>query len=309
MAEEKAQSKKLQWHPAFFAGIQIELEEEQEKLIFENEHQLNTKPLGIDVLVIKKEGNAEIRKNLGRIFRKHNILEYKSPEDSLTIDDFYKVYAYACLYKADTARVNEIKAEDITLTFVTKKFPYKMVQELQQSRKMELVKFDEGIYHLIGDFFPIQLIHTSELSAENNFWLKNLTNDLKGTEEVQELIKAYDKRKKENLYQSVMNVIVKANIELFEEVEDMCDALMEIVQPKVDAKIREARIEARIEALEEGRREGRREGRKEGRKEAMKEMKLDLIRKKLAKGLSAAEIAECMEEPVGVIKALINSIS
>jgi hypothetical protein len=28
----------LQWHPAFYAGIQIEFEEEKDKLIFENEH-------------------------------------------------------------------------------------------------------------------------------------------------------------------------------------------------------------------------------------------------------------------------------
>ena len=34
----------LQWHPAFYAGIRIEFEEEKEKLIFENEHQLGTKP-------------------------------------------------------------------------------------------------------------------------------------------------------------------------------------------------------------------------------------------------------------------------
>lgn len=44
----------LQWHPAFFAGIQIELEEEREYLSFENEHQLGTKPKEIDVLIIKK---------------------------------------------------------------------------------------------------------------------------------------------------------------------------------------------------------------------------------------------------------------
>ena len=29
-----------QWHPAFFAGLQIEFEEEKDNLIFESEHQL-----------------------------------------------------------------------------------------------------------------------------------------------------------------------------------------------------------------------------------------------------------------------------
>lgn len=50
MAKEEKQV--LQWHPAFYAGIQIELAEEAEKLIFENEHQLGTKPKEIDVLII-----------------------------------------------------------------------------------------------------------------------------------------------------------------------------------------------------------------------------------------------------------------
>ena len=89
----------LQWHPAFYAGIQIEFEEEKDNLIFENEHQLGTKPKEIDVLIIKKQENIPIQKNIGRIFRKYNIVEYKSPDDYLSTDDSYKVYAYCCLYK------------------------------------------------------------------------------------------------------------------------------------------------------------------------------------------------------------------
>ena len=67
--------KRLQWHPAFFAGLQIEFASEEEKLIFENEHQLGTKPYQLDVLVIKKSSDLSIRKNIGRIFRKHNIID------------------------------------------------------------------------------------------------------------------------------------------------------------------------------------------------------------------------------------------
>ena len=94
----------LQWHPAFFAGLQIELADEAEYLEFENEHMLSSKPMQLDVLIIKKDRNYEVKKNIGRIFRTYNIVEYKSPEDYLSIDDFYKVYGYACFYKADTGR-------------------------------------------------------------------------------------------------------------------------------------------------------------------------------------------------------------
>ena len=53
----------LQWHPAFYAGIQIELAEEAHHLQFENEHQLGTKPKEIDVLIIKKDSNVILKKN------------------------------------------------------------------------------------------------------------------------------------------------------------------------------------------------------------------------------------------------------
>ena len=113
----------LQWHPAFFAGIQIELAEEADELTFDNEYQLGTKPKQIDVLVVKKNEAYAVKKNIGRIFRKYNIIEYKSPEDYLSIDDFYKVYGFCCFYKADVPNVNSIKVDELTITFVCSKYP------------------------------------------------------------------------------------------------------------------------------------------------------------------------------------------
>lgn len=43
--EKKEQT--IQWHPAFFAGIQIELGDEAKYFSFEAEHQLGTKPMVI----------------------------------------------------------------------------------------------------------------------------------------------------------------------------------------------------------------------------------------------------------------------
>lgn len=135
MDRETRDKQVLQWHPAFFASIQIELAEDADKLIFENEHQLGTKPKEIDVLIIKKNSEEQIVKNLGRIFRTHNIVEYKSPDDYLSIDDFYKVYGYACFYKSDVPKTDGIKADDITMTFVSKKYPRKMMRHLEKQRR------------------------------------------------------------------------------------------------------------------------------------------------------------------------------
>lgn len=66
--ERNADKQRLQWHPAFYAGIQIEFQEEREELLFENEHQLGTKPKVIDVLIIKKNDAYRVKKKIGQFF-------------------------------------------------------------------------------------------------------------------------------------------------------------------------------------------------------------------------------------------------
>lgn len=47
--------KDIQWHPAFISAMNLELLENKNDLVFEREYNLNTKPLEIDLLIIKKE--------------------------------------------------------------------------------------------------------------------------------------------------------------------------------------------------------------------------------------------------------------
>ena len=92
---------------------------------------------------------------------------------------------------------------------------------------------------------------TSELSGENNFWLRKLTNNLKEENDVVELATEYEKNRNNALYKAMMDVIVRANKGLFEEVKekDMCDAIRELFQDEIE----EATKKVRIEALQEGR--------------------------------------------------------
>ena len=235
MEESRKKKQVLQWHPAFYAGLQIEFSEEAEKLIFENEHQLGTKPREIDVLIIKKNPKERINKNIGRIFRTYNIVEYKSPEDYLSIDDYYKVCGYACFYKSDAPRINAIQTLEITVSFVCRNYPYRLMKHLKEERKLYIEKQEAGIFYITGEVFPIQLIVTARLSAEDNLWLRNLTNDLKQDEEIECLLKDYRDHQKNTLYKSVMNLIIRANREKFEEEKEMCEALQELYQDEFDA--------------------------------------------------------------------------
>jgi hypothetical protein len=74
------------------------LEEYRDGLSFEAERPLGAEPLIIDVVIVKKAPGVRIEKNIGRIFRERNIIEYKSPYDTLTAWDVHKGLAYSHLY-------------------------------------------------------------------------------------------------------------------------------------------------------------------------------------------------------------------
>ena len=127
-----------------------------------------------------------------QIFKKYNIIEYKSPDDHLTINDFYKVYGYCCFYQSDTNGVCQIPPEELTITFVCNHFPRKMIQHLKNFRGLNLARIEPGIYYIIGDAFPIQLLITNELDPNENRWLQSLRNDITKIEEIEPLFKEYE---------------------------------------------------------------------------------------------------------------------
>ena len=202
--------------------------------------------------MIKKDTEKPIRKNIGRIFRKHNIIEYKGPEDYLSVDDFYKVYGYTCFYKADTAVADMIKIEELTISLVCHNCPRKLIKHLdEKGYKMRNVEL--GIYYIEGLLIPIQLILTSKLSKEENLWLRSLTNQLTEVETARRLLIEYEKHKQDIRYESVMNLITNANRRIFQEGDmAMCEALIEIAREKMQSEFEE--VEHR--GLEKGKIEG-----------------------------------------------------
>jgi hypothetical protein len=123
--EERHHSEKnrKEWHPAFVEALKQELERYKDALEFTAEYQLALGTLEIDVIVIKKLKDIVITKNIGAIFKAHNIVEYKSPKSYVSIHDFNKGYGYACFY----AYLNKLPLTDITLTFVGSHQPTKLI--------------------------------------------------------------------------------------------------------------------------------------------------------------------------------------
>lgn len=247
---------KLQWHPAFGAAMRITLQDEMKYLEMHEEYLLNKKPLQMDVLIIKNLKDIPIRKAIGKIFRKHNIIEYKSPGDNLSINDFYKVYGYACIYQSDTNKVKEIDPEELTLTFVCSHYPESMLRHLKRSRGISAEYQGAGIYYLKGDPIPIQLLIAPKLSDKENYWLQSMRTDLKAGEEIRQLMSEYEKHRKSKDYAAVMDLITRANWEQMEVEKKMCDALRELFAEE----LKEADSRGRSEGMRQGRQQGLTQG-------------------------------------------------
>ena len=258
--ENQKKSQKLQWHPAFCSALRLELLEDAENLEFTDEFQLTEKPLQIDCTVVKVKKNCKIKNEIGKIFRKHNIFEYKSPKDELNIDTFYKAVAYACLYKVLPNHVNEIPAEEITITLIRDRKPVKLLGELEKSG-YGYKKEAAGIYYVNGAMFPMQIIESSELDVDMHVQLKALTNHLEESLMRQYLLQVstFEGREK-NLADIVLQVIVNSNMEKVREwkgsEQTMCEALRVLMKEELK--------EERVAGLREGRLEGQREGQREG---------------------------------------------
>ena len=297
---------KIQWHPAFVAATKIEFEDEREKLKFESEYQLSKKPMQIDLLILKKVENVSIYKNIGKIFRGNNVLEYKSPTDYMGVDDFYKVYGYACFYKADSEKVNSIAIDDITISLVSKKYPRKVIEHLTKERGYKIRKEEEGIYYVEGDIFPIQILVTSRLSKEKNLWLSSLTDQLEN-DKIHDLMSVYLHNRKNPLYRSVMKTVTDANQKKFKEVlgvrsadEILFDIAIQKASPEMKArvfaqvseedreKIRKKAEEEVKEELREKIEEARKKAEEEARKKAEEEVKEEL-REKIEEARKKAE--------------------
>jgi len=111
-----------------------------------DEHRLSKEPLRIDIIVVKKNREIELKPVWAKIFRGHNIIEYKSPVDNPpTLAVFDKLIGYARIYAAQ----EEVKISDITATIICANPPEKLFKILEDEFDYEILQKDDGIYYIM----------------------------------------------------------------------------------------------------------------------------------------------------------------
>ena len=271
---------RVEWHPGFYGAVELELRKNRDDLVFDREHPLSSKPIVMDLMVIRKRPDAKISNEVGHIFKEYNVWEYKSPTDTLGIDAFYKTLGYACLFKAFGKKENMIPADQITMTLIQNSYPRKLFQILKTTGKV-LEKRYPGIYYVSGNIpFPTQIIVSRELDPETHSALRILSDRAK-EEDIRRFLEMSDEliqTGEVDNADAVLQASVSANENLYKKIKE-------------DAKMSEALRELMKEELESQRNEGREEGREEGRKEGALDMLISLVKKNLLSIKDAAEQA------------------
>ena len=232
----------IPWHPAFYAATELEFKDDIERLEIQSEYQLSKEPLRIDVLLLKDGDGFKTKNEIGHIMRKYNVIEYKSPSDSLTIDDFYKTIGYAFIYKGLGATVDEVPLEELTVSLFRESHPRELFKKLEKSGHGIENKYP-GIYYVSGCEVPVQIVVTKELDKEHSS-LRVLSDDVSKDDVVRflnESRNAVTPGDRNNI-DAVLQASVTANFDLYEEVRKeaiMCQALEDLMKDVIDERVSE----------------------------------------------------------------------
>lgn len=245
---------KTQWHPAFCAAAKIELLFNRDELDFKPEYNLSRKPLQIDLLVIEKVRDVVIQNEIGHIFKKYNVIEYKSPGDGMTIDDFFKTVGYAYIYKGLGEKVNQIPLDGLTVSLFREDKPRKLMEELTK-HGCRIEKKSGGIYYVYGLLIGAQIVVTKELDQEKHSSLRVLSTDVqeRDVRDFVNVVKNFTEPGDRADADAVLQVSVSENMALYNEImgrcPDVCEALRTLMKDEIAQEKRASAFDTMLGAI------------------------------------------------------------
>ena len=248
----------ISYHQGFYGAAELEFRLETAEMTFYREYNLSKEPQRIDILVVVKEPDVQIENEVGKFFKQHNVIEYKSPDDGLTIDDLFKTIGYACQYKALGETVDQIPENQITVSLFRDTYPRRLFRALEESGRTITQPYP-GVYYVKGHLqFDTQIVVISQLTADRHSALRVLSNHAR-EEDVRRFLTesaALKKQGDRNNINAILQVSVQANEDLYGKIrrdDDMSAALENLMKDVIEERVEEARLEtarkARLEAI------------------------------------------------------------
>ena len=244
---------RTQYHNGFYAAMKVEYGLRKAPVAsYAQEKELGEKPVKLDFLIITAEENAVFTDSIGKFFKQYNLFEYKSPRDSLSIDDFYKAQGYGLIYKSFDRQVNELPISNMTITLVRHSYPRELFKELK-NEGFTATESHPGIYLITGNIsIATQIVVISRLPKDEYAGLKLLADGC--TKEAlikyaEQALASNDEVVKSNA-EAVIKVCLQANETLGKKLEgdrEMEDIFSRFVKRKLS--------EARADGVDDTRKE------------------------------------------------------
>jgi len=150
--------------------------------------------------------------------------------------------------------------------------------EVLQLELYQYKDIGDGIYHIVGDIVPIQVLESKQLSSDSNLFLHNLRSNL-SAEDMLYTLQSYKERKPVDDKNVYLDRLIRANIVAFKEATKMSEAVKEIFLKTAEEN---GWLDDKLE-----------------------QEKIKMAQKMLIRGYSVEEVAEIMELSLEVVKSLL----
>ncbi|WP_258358809.1 hypothetical protein [Moorella sulfitireducens (nom. illeg.)] len=273
-----------QWHPVFVTALKEALVDAPPGQVeIQAEVALSSRPLDVDVIIIKKKADIALNHPVARVFRRYNLFEFKSPVDYLEANDFDKGLALVRLYKV-IEHPEALLLDDFTLTLVSSSHPRAMMEMLNARQlKVQAGVPAAGIYQVKGEMFVVQVVVINELEDPEVLYpfAPFITGQRrKETQATVLLLKKFLQDPSNPYRKDLAEFTIENELVLPEEMEEVQQIMYspeerqrmkEIFNksPIMQEWLKEWSEQAKIEGLAKGRAEGAREGKIEKAQDAI----------------------------------------
>ena len=241
------------------------------------ERELTRKPLRMDFLILRLEEGCRMRSSLGKLLKKHTIVEYKGATDHLSVEDLFKGQAYASLYvssgtgdssperqkysaSSEASLSKPVKLglavppKEILLMFVCYPYPRKVMQFLQRT-SVRIEESDPGIYRFRLWCIDAAIIVQSRLDSAKYLWMKNLSSNVP-PEDFDQMAAQQQNHPEDKALDDLIQFIYDNNPYLQKEGGKMCKVFDDIRQKAFD--------QGKVEGFNQGKNEGFNQGKDVG---------------------------------------------
>ena len=213
----------------------------------EREVVLGAQPPRADFVVITETDIVDLGLSVFQGFKRYNIIEFKSPDDELSVSVLWKVLGYASFYVWKYG----VNPADLTLTLFRGAKPDGIISD--PNVKVEMV--ERGIYRITEwqGHFPIQIVVTTELDGTEYAGFRAISKrpQISDIEQILSEVKDEANESVRGWYRDYLELFSRLDSETLEEAKrrdpDMAKTWREVFEFDKELKENEQRGEQRGE--------------------------------------------------------------